>query len=69
MARSERGRSFGERSTTEGDPASVWPRTWRSIRDYMDAKYLGSYQPGELRAMEIKWRKIFVSVGWSVKGQ
>lgn len=46
-----------------------WPWTWQKIRTYMQDKYGGTYSTHELRAMEIKWRKIFAQAGWSVKGQ
>lgn len=43
--------------------------TWQKIREYLNDRYGGHLPPHELRASEIKWRKIFSSVGWSVKGQ
>lgn len=58
-------RNFGTH-TASGEAA---PRqTWRQIREQMEAQYARSYNPAELRSMELKWRRIFAECGWSVKG-
>lgn len=59
-------RDFGSSSTTTD--GAVPTRSWRQIRERMEAQYLRTYTPNELRAMEIKWRRIFAEAGWSVKG-
>lgn len=52
----------------DGDSApQQW--TWSKLRTYMADKYGKYYTPGELRAMEIKWKRAFAEAGWSVKGQ
>jgi hypothetical protein len=61
MARGE-GRSFGS-----GTGAPQW--TWRKLRQYMNDRYGGQLPEAELRALEVKWRKIFAAAGWSVKGE
>ena len=62
MPRSD-GRSFG----AQGQQPQLW--TWRSIREWLQARHGGAIPPHELRAAELKWRKIFASAGWSVKGE
>lgn len=42
--------------------------TWRKINEHMVDKYGHSYTAHELRAMEVKWRRIFAEAGWRVKG-
>jgi hypothetical protein len=53
--------------TTGTAAQPVW--TWSKIREYMADKYGHSYTVHDLRAMEIKWRRIFADAGWRVKGQ
>lgn len=48
-------------------PPQQW--TWTKIRTYMADKYGQYYTPGELRAMETKWKRAFAEAGWSVKGR
>lgn len=55
--------------SSESTPTWRWPWTWFSIRMYLQDKYGGSYSKQELRDLEVKWRRIFASAGWSVKGQ
>lgn len=43
--------------------------TWSKINEHMNSKYGRHYTPGELRQMEVKWRRILSDAGWSVKGQ
>lgn len=62
MARAE-GRTFAGK---EQKP-DLW--TWRSIREWLQMRHGGSIAPHELRAAELKWRKIFADCGWSVKGE
>lgn len=44
-------------------------RTWFQIREELKATYGKWYPAKDLRASEIKWRRICAEVGWSVKGQ
>jgi hypothetical protein len=43
--------------------------TWRSINDFMAVQYGKWYTPGELRAMELKWKRAFAEGGFNTKGQ
>lgn len=43
-------------------------RTWHRIRQELQATYGKWYSPGDLRTMEVKWRRIFAETGWNVKG-
>jgi hypothetical protein len=56
-------------STEPHTSTSRWPWTWHTIREYMGDKYGNHYPAHELRAMEVKWRKICADAGWSIKGQ
>lgn len=58
---SQPGRSFGS-----GGPQL---RTWRQVRQYIADRHRGNLGDHELRAIEVKWRKIFAAAGWSVKGE
>lgn len=44
-------------------------KTWHELRQEMAASYGKWYTPGELRAMELKWRRAFAEAGFSVKGE
>jgi hypothetical protein len=61
MARPD-GRSF-----SGADKKVLW--TWESIRRWMTDRHGGALAQAELRALEVKWRKICAASGWSVKGQ
>lgn len=54
-------------STKARGEAVLW--TWESIRTWMNSKHGATYRSGELRALELKWRRIFSEAGFSVKGQ
>lgn len=43
-------------------------RTWHGIRQELLANYGKWYSPGDLRTMEVKWRRIFAEAGWNMKG-
>ena len=54
-------------STKARGEVTLW--TWESLRTWMASKHGGTYRPHELRAIELKWRRIFSEAGFSVKGQ
>lgn len=57
-------------SRSEQVPAAIplKRKTWHEIRQELAASYGRWYSPGELRTMELKWRRAFSEAGWSVKG-
>lgn len=51
----------------ESPTQPIW--NWGKIREFMKSRYGQWYTDADLRAMEVKWRKIFSAAGWKVKGQ
>lgn len=61
-------RSTSTSTKPEGKPAErPAEKTWHGIRQSMKDSYGKWYTDGDLRSMEIKWRRIFAETGFNVK--